>query len=140
MYGAVSDTTVNLCELSPYLHMMQWYSRGPGKDLRKKINAFMPRLVTVHIVTDCEIIAKQGNKKADRNANAAFWAAMDYFPRIGYNLSYHYFPREQFASNRACDSLSKDMRHLISSIEERVGIVVPPNAYDDSFGQPTPQE
>lgn len=142
LYGALNDTTINICELSPYLYAMQWYVRGPGRDLQKILrdNTQCARAVQVHVVTDCEIIAKQGNRRAERDANGALWAGMDYYARLNYQLRYHYFPRDQFAANRLCDALSKDMRHLITSIEQRLDDTVLPDAYDDQYGRQTPQE
>jgi hypothetical protein len=140
MYGALSDTTINICELSPYLYTMQWYIRGPGKHLQQNrmqvTSTRYPKPVDVHVVTDCEIIARQGNHEANRDVNGALWAGMDYFSRLNYNIKYHYYPRDQFAANRMCDALSKDMRHLITSIEQRLEEAVIPDTYDDHFGNP----
>ncbi len=137
LYGAVSDTTINICELLPYLHAMQWYVRGPGRE-QKTLNSDKPfaRPTRVHVVTDCAIIANQGNRTMARDVNGAFWAGMDHFSRLNYQITYHWFPRDQFVSNRLCDSLSKDMRHLITSIEERLDVVTVPDAYADE--QPVP--
>jgi ribonuclease HI len=136
LYGALSDTTVNIAELSPYLYAMQWYVRGPGKDLQKELRQYTGWSARVFIVTDCEIIAKQGNRKAERDANGALWAGMDYFARLNYTIHYKYLGRDQLAANRLCDALSKDMRHLITSIEQRLDETEFPDPYDDQFGRP----
>lgn len=139
LYGALSDTTINICELSPYLYAMQWYIRGPGQDLQKELrkqnNGFL-REIQVHIVTDCEIIADQGNRTKAREANAALWAGFDHFARLSYKLRFHHFRRDLFAANRACDALSKEMRHLITSIERKMEVASIPDAYDDQLGRP----
>lgn len=138
LFGALSDTTVNICELMPYLYALQWYVRGPGKDLQKSINAqelHRYRPIVVHIVTDCEAIAKQGNREWSRDANAALWASFDYFGRINYELHWHWFERNTFASNRLCDALSKDMRHLITSIEQKLDVMADWDGYDDEYGR-----
>jgi ribonuclease HI len=138
LYGAFSDTTVNICELSPYLYTLQWYVRGPGQDLQREIrqqDQFRHRLIDVHIVTDCDVIAKQGRREWDRDTNAAFWAGIDSFSRLNYQLHWHWFPRDQFASNRLCDALSKEMRYLITSIEQKLDVVRTPDAYDDQYGR-----
>ena len=120
---------------------MQWYVRGPGRALQKILyaNEGIHRPINVHIVTDCEIIANQGNRIMNRDTNAALWAAMDSFARLNYQICYTWIPRESLASNKLCDGLSKDMRHLITSIEQRLESTTLPDAYDDTYGKNKPQ-
>lgn len=137
--GALNDTTVNICELSPYIYAMQWYARGPGKELQKVRQRGISVPIKVYILTDCEIIADQGNHKKDRDANAALWAAMDYFARLNYVIRFKWIPRESLASNRLCDALSKGMRHWITSTEQDLATMVFPDPYDDQYGTQTPE-
>lgn len=142
LYGAISDTTINICELSPYLYAMQWYARGPGKDLQRDIRQkeWPRRAVIVDILTDCEIIAEQGQRKKAREVNAALWAGLDTFNRLNYFLRWHYMRRETTAANRLCDTLSKDMRYLITSIEQKLDVAIIPDPYNDQFGRPRSED
>jgi ribonuclease HI len=133
-YGALSDTTVNVMELSPYIYAMMWYSHGPGQDLLKSRRAtaktgVMYSLPHVHILTDCEVIAKQGNRTWSRDANAPLWRAMEGFTTLGYRISWHFADRDTSAANRLCDALSKAARRAVQAI-------VLPDPYDDRFGEP----
>jgi hypothetical protein len=136
-WGSLSDTTINICELNPYIFALMWYHRGPAAELRAQKRRDQPNrlpTINVHIVTDCEIIAKQGQRKANREANAALWAAFDVFERQGFRFTFHHIPRDLFTANRVCDILSKDMRHLIEAIEQRLDSHPYPDAYDDQSG------
>jgi ribonuclease HI len=134
LYGALSDTTVNVMELSPYIYSMMWYSRGPGKDLQKQLReatqvGIAPRMVQVHIITDCEIIADQGRRIKARDTNRPLWQTMDDFERLGYSFHWYHVERDLLAANRLCDFLSKEMRKATMQIQL-------PDVYDDQYGLP----
>lgn len=130
-YGSISDTTVNVCELSPYVYAMLWYHNGPARLLRNQIKeetnaGIAPRLIQIHIITDCDIIARQGNKEAKADANAPLWKALFAYESLGYQFHWHWIPRETAAANRLCDSVSKSMRIANKELDT-------PDIYDDSF-------
>lgn len=129
LYGAVSDTTVNVCELVPYIFTMHWYSRAIGKTLQHKImkesDYISPRPVNIHIVTDCDIIAEQGNRRANREVNMPYWKALDDFERQNYNLVFHWIPRDTYEANKRCDVLSKRMRLFIKEEVEAKLLLFP---------------
>jgi hypothetical protein len=142
-WGALSDTTINICELSPYIYTMMWYSRGPAVTLReqkRRKNPYQFPRISIHIVTDCKVIAEQGQGKMSRNANEALWASFDVFERQGFVFTFHFIPRDNFTANRVCDGLSKDMRHLIESIEQRLDTQTYPDVYNDQPGLPSSTE
>ncbi len=112
---ALSDATVNICELIPYIFSLLWYSHKRGKDLQKqRMAAGHPFILNIHIFTDCEIIANQGNKQMARETNMPLWWAIDAFERAGFNLIFHWIPRDTYRLNQACDRISKSMRLLIT--------------------------
>jgi ribonuclease HI len=131
LQGCTSDTTVNIMELSPYIYAMLWYTRGPGKALHIKIKAatpvgIAPRLINVHVVTDCKIIADQGNNTVERETNLPLWRTIEAYERLGYKMYWHHVERELLAVNRLCDDLSKEMRRAILQLPV-------PNIYDDQY-------
>jgi ribonuclease HI len=120
LYGGISDTTVNICELIPYIHALQWYTRAPyteGAVSNRRIRTDTGIMVMpiIHIFTDCDVIAKQGNYQMARDANAAYWAALDYFKYM-YDIYFHWIPRDVIPANKFADYLSKSARHVIQDL------------------------
>lgn len=118
-YGAMNSGTIGIAELFPYVHAMLWYSRGAGKKrLQKLHNQFgHAHRLNVHIITDSEITAKQGNGHAKRHTNTELWAAMDQFTRLGYSFSWHWVERDTIGLNVLTDYLSREARKVMNTIE-----------------------
>lgn len=117
LYGAISDTTVNVCELSPYVYSLLWYSRNAGKALQAHRTNLLNFGINIHLITDCRIIAEQGNKLVVRDTNLPLWLAIDCYERYGYKLKYHWIERDTVEMNNVCDRLSKDLRLFVQNIE-----------------------
>ncbi len=133
-YGGINDTTINIAELVPYIFPLQWYTRGPGINKRKRKNAVSEFAnIKVDIITDCDIIVKQGNHEAAREANRMLWSAYAELAGSGYELNWHYIPRETLSTNRYCDAVSKILRKCVEEVGEKLDNLVLPDLYDSTF-------
>lgn len=133
-YGGINDTTVNIAELVPYVFALQWYSRGPGKELRKKKDATNEfAYINVDIITDCDIIVKQGMGKAMKDTNKMVWGAYDALTTAGYVINWHYIPRLTLSTNAYCDSVSKILRKCVEEVNEKLDNLVLPDLAESSF-------
>jgi ribonuclease HI len=103
--GATSAGTNNYAELAPFLHAF-WH-----------INAGLsgPASFKIVCVTDSELTVKQGIGQYARNANAAQWAAVDWYTRNGYRLDWQWVARNSNPINAACDAGAKDARRLMET-------------------------
>lgn len=117
LYGNISDTTINICELTPYIYTMDYYHKNIApvrwQQLKLAGTPFGP--IRIHIITDCEILVKQGNGLHKRKTNAAFWSCFDYYETEGYNFCWHFVEREFLQDNILCDKISKDMRKMVKN-------------------------
>lgn len=122
IYGSVSDTTVNMMELTPYLYSTIWYHNKIGKDrrdtLRKSGHDFVP--IIIYMISDCEILVKQGCYEAERKTNKAMWEPFREFERQGYEFRWYFVPRDVLEANKVCDLLSKKLRLLIAKIDSEI--------------------
>ncbi len=116
-YGSVSDTTINIAELMPYIHSFHWYANNLGKRALKNSS---DGLIKVYVITDCDIIAKQGNKEVGREQNSPLWSFFDQYECRGYVFKWFYLARDTSEVNRECDALSKQMRLLVQTIDDRL--------------------
>jgi ribonuclease HI len=140
--GGFSHGTNNLAELIPYLQAMLWYANGPGKkrlhDLRMLDHN---KVLTIHIVTDSEITAKQGNGEYNRKANREIWAAIDSFCDRGYRFYWHWLGRSKTGLNILADYLAGNSRLAMreasaKSAKAMSSVGVPPgySVYDFNHG------
>jgi hypothetical protein len=116
----------------PYLQAMLWYARGPGRKRVRELYRTNPGArVVIHIVTDAEIIAAQGNSQAGRHENRELWVAMDAFADRGYKLVWHHINRDRLGLNMLTDHLSRQerltMTDLIAEAINKVKAVRPPD-------------
>ena len=141
--GAMDPGTVYIGELMAYFHAMLWYSRGPGLErlnrLRGGGNTGRPvrpdARVNVHVVTDCETVARQGLLKYSRKANAEVWVALDSLCHQGFKLHWHWVRRDTLGLNKLVDHLAGRGRRAA----EAGGAVGPPEGtsiYDFNPGEP----
>lgn len=132
-YGGMSAGTNHTGELWAYLGPMLWYSQNLGKqhlDARMRTPTLPPCLL-VHIITDSENVANQGNKLQRRRANRALWAAMDSFVGDGFALIWHWCERSKLALNRWADEQSRQMRVMLERIGEGMnGIELPLSPFE----------
>ena len=118
-YGGMNSGTIGLAELFPYFHAMLWYSRGPGSKRMQRLLAQYgyAQEIKVHIITDSDITAKQGNGKAARKTNIELWAAMDMFTRLGYKFTFHWVRRDNVGLNMLVDHIAREARRSLENIE-----------------------
>lgn len=112
-YGAMNDGTVNVAELMAYLAPLNWYTGMVNKAEGKAGNRGRA-VYHVHVVTDSEYVVKLMSEGGDQpTANVMFWAAFSLLRRQGFQLNWHFLPRDDVALNRFADALSKAARiHL----------------------------
>lgn len=118
--GAMSAGTVNVAEVLPYVQALAWYSRGIGKArLHDRLTSGViggQRMLHVHIVTDSETVANQGNRITRRKANEEWWAALDTIASKGYQLHWHWMARDRLGLNILSDYLSRTSREAIEAV------------------------
>lgn len=123
--GGMNTGTVTIGELMPYLHALTWYTQHAGKDLRKRLN----RAVQIHIITDSQAIATQGNLIRRPNgldaikSNRPLWAAMAQLSRDGFECHFHWVARSRIGLNVLVD--------YVAGAQRRSAQAVQMPAYDD---------
>lgn len=112
--GGMNMGSINLAELMPYLHALTWYHANVGKQRIASIG----RPLVVHIITDSQVIAAQGQQAAELSQSLpkvqeAQWAAMRQLAHMGYLLHYHWIERCTTALNWAADLLAGMSRRAV---------------------------
>lgn len=119
--GGCSRGTVHVGELHAYVDPLLWYTQNLGKEHLKQ-KAYHPgssaACMHVHILTDSENVANQGERRQQRKANKALWAAMDSFAADGYALHWHWVARSRTALNKWADQRSRRIRVSIEAIDK----------------------
>lgn len=137
LHGGMNAGTSYLAELMPYVQTLAWYVEGPGRarlldKLTKDINA----RVNVHIVTDSEIVAKQGEGKASRRKGRPYWAMIEALEQNGLCIRWHWQKRQALGLNRLCDYMAGLCRR---SVEVITAVTPPEGTSIYSFNpDPTP--
>lgn len=110
-YGAANVGTVTLGEFFPYLYAMTWYggNKGPGQ-LRLKQAQHENRNLSIHIITDSEIISKAGNNPESRRSYRELWAALDTWRLQGFDITFHHVGRDIIPLNILVDAVSRQAR------------------------------
>lgn len=109
-HGGASGGTNNLAELLPYVHAMHHYENS--RPARAET-----RPIRVVIVSDSEVTVRCGNRVYARNANQAFWAAMDWFETRGYQLRWVHTRRNTTIAGTAADAIAGTIRKAFVSLE-----------------------
>lgn len=116
--GAMDAGTSYLAEVIPYVQAIGWYADGPGKEkLKARLAASPLGRVSIHIVTDNEIVSKQGNGKARRKHGLSWWEMLDSFSEHGYDLHWHWLKRSRLPLNALCDFLAGMCRKSMDDLE-----------------------
>jgi ribonuclease HI len=104
--GAINHGTNNFAELIPYVHAL-YYDMYVNKmlDIRKGM-----RNRIAHVVSDSELIVRQGNKQYQREANLPFWAAIDSFTQLKYVIHWTHIRRLSNQFNKLCDRIAGEER------------------------------
>jgi len=122
-YGASNCGSINVTELEPYLKTMLWYSKTLGRVRHDELRRLYPtelKMLQVHIVTDCDVIANQGNGTMSTKSNPELWLAFNHIRRLGYDFKFHWVPRNIVNLNDWCDRVSKGMRRKICALEQEL--------------------
>jgi ribonuclease HI len=121
--GAVTGATNNFAELAPYVQALWHHHQDHGQA--------PPTPVEVAIVSDSEVTVRCGARQYGRHANGCLWAAVEWFERHGYRLSWTHVRRNSNEWNAWADRVAGSMRLLV---EGRLGreAVDPGRAPDQS--------
>lgn len=136
-YGGMNSGTIGIGELFPYVHAMMWYSRGPGKKRLEQLQAQFgtPQSIKVHVITDNEIVSKQGNGDAKRSTNIELWSSFDHFARLGYSFKFHWLGRDTIGLNALTDHISREARKSLERIHLPEGSSIYDYSPDDDRGE-----
>lgn len=116
-HGGMNAGTSYLAELIPYVQALAWYADGPGKArLETKLGSHALAKVRVHVVTDCEIVARQGSGKASRRKGKPFWSMIEALEEEGFVTSWHWMARSKLGLNRLCDYLANLCRKSTDAV------------------------
>jgi ribonuclease HI len=111
--GGFNHGTNNFAELMPYIHALWWdhqyYLRGELYEERK-----------VEIISDSELIVKQGNKEYLRTGNGALWGAIDELVWLDYRIHWNHVLRNTNEFSTLCDKLSKENRKKFLLTSEEI--------------------
>jgi ribonuclease HI len=94
--GATTCGTNNFAELVPFVQAMWSHEQTRAA----------AAVVRVSIVSDSELTVRCGNGQYARRANGCLWAAVEWFERNGYRLSWRHVPRNSNAFNTLADRVA----------------------------------
>jgi ribonuclease HI len=122
--GAMNCSSVNVAELMPYLHALNYFHATQG---RKRLNS-RAKFFKVHVITDSKFTAESGTQACDLtkhlpSVHQALWAAVREFTKFGYVFHWHWQGRSSVVFNQCCD--------LVASIARR-------SVIDTTAGKPPP--
>lgn len=108
--GGTSHGSITFAEQMPYLHALLYHWNSGGKE---QIKAGGP--VTVHIVTDSQVTADNGNQASDPSqpipaAGGPLWAAWRDLNARGYLCHFHWRGRSQSVLNWIADLVASHGR------------------------------
>ena len=128
LLGGMNAGTSYLAELLPYVQALSWYIDGPGRALlADKRAADLTATVNVHIITDAEVVARQGSGKISRRKGRPYWAMMEALEDNGFTFSWHWLKRSKIELNQLCDYLASLSRQSIGQV---TGVQLPYSLYD----------
>lgn len=115
-YGGMSVGSNNLAEVMPYLQALTWYHDATRTPKRKRVG-----LVRVVVVTDSQLVVNHGTtamdpSKALPTRHRAIWAAFREFGRCGYQIEFHYAPRNSSLWNQAADLVASLSRKALKNL------------------------
>ena len=105
--GALTCGTNNFAELAPYVQALWHHHQDHGQPT--------PANTRVALVSDSEVTVRCGNGEYDRNANLCLWAAVEWFKRCGYRLSWRHVRRASIDWNVWADEIAGFMRSLVEA-------------------------
>lgn len=107
MQGAMNCGSSYLAELMPYIQSLSWYVDGYGKArLKEKLGKDLRAKFVVHSITDNQTLAKQGQMEKARSTGDYYWCMIDRIVERGFDLVWHWHPRERLALNKLMDCLA----------------------------------
>lgn len=95
-----SGGTNNHAELEPYVYALQFVHNNK---MGRKIG----------IISDSEVTVRCGNGQYERRANAALWAAIEWFERNGYEIVWRHVPRNSNPASSYADKVAGMVRKAI---------------------------
>lgn len=117
LHGGMNAGTSYLAELFPYVQALSWYVEGPGRArLLDRLAADPAARVRVHVVTDSEIVARQGSGKASRRKGRPYWAMLEALEEAGLETHWHWVARSRLGLNRLCDFMAGACRRSVDAV------------------------
>lgn len=110
--GSLSHCTNNLAELLPFL-LGCWRIEGL---LQARKNSLRPRILCV---SDSEVTVRGANGTYGRNANLAFWAALEHYEKLGFRFEWRHIPRNSHALHSTADKASRELRLSMEAFLEQ---------------------
>ncbi len=114
-FGGASGGSNNVAELTPYCHVLALFHDACCKSVSTR-RSDRPSF-EVLIVTDSEVTARCGDGTYGRNANLHLWAAIDYFVKAGYRITWKHAKRNSSPPGEAADLLAGRLRRLMKEVE-----------------------
>lgn len=107
-YCTFSHGTNNFAELVPYVHALWVLSYlQPAKELRRIV-----------IISDSEVIVRQGQGRYARNSNTCLWAAIKQLEQESYVITWVHVPRNSNPISTACDRLAKILKKHLTTHQQ----------------------
>lgn len=101
-FGGQNSGTNIIAEMLAYVAPLLWL-----KEQHKKTS------LSVHIITDCELISQQGNNITQRKSHKELWNLFDAIVRNGIFLTWHWYRRDQLDLNKLSHEKANEMRRLL---------------------------
>ena len=112
--GAMNCSSINVAELMPYLHTINWFHAQQG---RKRLQS-RAKFFQVHIITDSKFTVDSGLAACDPTrplptVQQGLWAAMREFSKFGYVFHWHWQERSTSIFNQCCDLVASIARRSV---------------------------
>jgi len=88
-----------LAEIMAVVHPLLWLASQTWKGFRR-----------VHVLTDCEMVAKCGNKVMTMKAHRELWLLLHSFEHRGMIVRYHWIPRDVLPANQLAHAVANRAR------------------------------
>jgi hypothetical protein len=112
-FGYQDTGGILYAELQAYRHAIEWHWRHKGQELMRAGLRVSPRYtIRTHLLCDNQTAVLQGKREYKREAEIFQWRFFDQAEELGYQLNWHWRPRNHVQLNRLCDALAGSARGL----------------------------
>ena len=106
--GGMDPGTVSLAEMMAFMQPLLYLAstKSPGANFFR-----------VHIISDSQYVVNIGKGLRTPKSHAPLWRQLASFRALGFQMSFHWIPRDCVNLNKLADSLAGESRKAVSGVE-----------------------